>query len=138
MPNSPDFVAHVLEMMRPTAPATARAMFGGHGVYVDGRIVGIVANDELYLKTDATTLPAFQALGLQPFLYSKADRGAVAMSYHRAPDESLDSPAAMREWLQGALGAALRRSAGETSKRTPKRDKIATKRAGVRRRTPPT
>lgn len=117
MPNSPDFVAHVLEMMRPTAPATARAMFGGHGVYVDGRIVGIVANDELYLKTDATTLPAFQALGLEPFRYSKTDRGAVAMSYHRAPDDALESPAAMREWLQHALGAALRSTSAKASNR---------------------
>ena len=91
MPNSPDFVAHVLEMMRPTATATARAMFGGHGVYVDGRIVGIVVDDELYLKTDATTLPSFQALGLEPFRYAKADRGVVAMGYHRAPDDALES-----------------------------------------------
>lgn len=116
MPDSPDFVAHVLEMMRPTAAATARAMFGGHGVYVDGRIVGLVVNDELYLKTDGTTLPSFVALGLEPFRYSKADRGAVAMGYHRAPDDALESPDLMREWLRGALGAALRSAAARSGK----------------------
>ena len=102
--------------MRPTASATARAMFGGHGVYVDGRIVGIVVNDELYLKTDVTTLPAFTALGLEPFRYSKADRGAVTMGYHRAPDDALESPEAMREWLRGAMGAALRSAATKPGK----------------------
>jgi DNA transformation protein and related proteins len=116
VPNSPDFVAHVLEIMRPTASATARAMFGGHGVYVDGGIVGIVVNDELYLKTDAATRPAFEALGLEPFRYSKADRGAVAMSYYRAPDDVLESADLMREWLRGALGAALRSAARKTAK----------------------
>ncbi|MGE0653798.1 MAG: TfoX/Sxy family protein [Alphaproteobacteria bacterium] len=133
MPNTPDFVAHVLEMMRPTASATARAMFGGHGVYADGRIVGIVVDDELYLKTDATTLPAFTALRLEPFRYSKADRGAVTMSYHRAPDEALESPEAMREWLRGALGAALRGAATKTGNSAGKRRKASAR----RRRTPP-
>jgi len=116
MPNTPDFVAHVLEMMRPTASATARAMFGGHGVYVEGRIIGIVVNDELYFKTDAKTLAAYHALGLEPFRYSKADREAVTMGYHRAPDEALESPDAMREWLRGALGAALRSASAKARK----------------------
>jgi len=53
--NSKDFVAHVLEMMRPVGSASARAMFGGHGVYLEGLIVGIVDDDVLYLKTDAAT-----------------------------------------------------------------------------------
>ncbi len=34
-------------------------MFGGHGLYVDGMIVGIVVDDVLYLKTDAETRPRF-------------------------------------------------------------------------------
>ena len=33
---------------------------------------------------------------------------AHAMSYHRAPDEAVEGPDAMREWLRPALGAALR------------------------------
>lgn len=136
MPNTRDFVAHVLEMMRPTASATARAMFGGHGVYVDGRIVGIIVNDELYLKTDATTLPAFTALGLEPFRYSKADRDAVAMGYHRAPDDALESPEAMREWLRRAMGAALRRVAVKPDKAPRTLARAPARRKG-RRRSPP-
>jgi len=57
MANSPDFVAHVLELMRGAGSATARAMFGGHGIYLDGMIVGIVVADVLYLKTDDETRP---------------------------------------------------------------------------------
>ena len=52
MPNAADFIAHVLELMRPTAPAHSRAMFGGHGIYAGGPIIGIVVDDILYLKTD--------------------------------------------------------------------------------------
>ena len=45
MPNTPDFVAYVVELMKP-ARAVAKAMFGGHGLYVDeldGQIRGRVA-----------------------------------------------------------------------------------------------
>lgn len=109
MANSPDFVAHVLEMMRgPAGPAQARRMFGGAGIYHDGIIVGLVVDDTLYLKTDAITRPRFEAQGLAPFAYTSAAKGTVVTSYWRAPDESLESPAAMREWMAWALAAARR------------------------------
>ncbi len=108
MANSGDFIAHVLEMMRPAGRATARAMFGGHGLYVDGMIVAIVVDDTLYLKTDQETRGAFVARGLLPFRY-RSRRGDVEMTgYYQPPDEALDSPDAMREWLRLALAAALR------------------------------
>lgn len=135
MPNTADFIAHVLELMRPTARAFTRSMFGGHGVYVDGKIVAIVINDELYLKTDETTRPAFLDRDLGPFRYSRQGRDTYAMSYHRAPDEALESPDAMREWLQPALGVALRASVAKGRKATAEgttksRPKKVTRRAG--------
>ena len=70
MPNSKDYVEYVLELMRPAGRANARAMFGGHGIYVDGLIVGIVVDDVLYLKTDGQTREAFVARDLAPFRYA--------------------------------------------------------------------
>jgi len=118
MANTSDFVAHVLEMMRgPAGPARARRMFGGVGIYHDGVIVGLVLDDTLYLKTDAITRPRFEAQGLAPFAYASAAKGTVVTSYHRAPDESLESPAAMREWMALALAAARRAAASKGPKR---------------------
>ncbi len=108
MSNSPDFIAHVLEIMRPTAAATARRMFGGHGVYVDDRMCALIADDVLYLKVDAVDRPRFELAGLGPFVYARRGGERAVMSYHRAPDDALDSAAAMSEWLRLAIGAALR------------------------------
>ena len=108
MANTPDFIAHVLELMRPSGRASARAMFGGHGMYVDGLIVGIVVEDVLYLKTDDETRPAYARRELTPFSYTTKEGRAHAMSYHRAPDEAVEGLEAMREWLRPAIGAALR------------------------------
>jgi DNA transformation protein len=111
MRNSPDFIAHVLELMQAVGRASARSMFGGHGLYVDGFFVAIVADDTLYLKTDETTRAAFVARELPPFCYTMKDRGVQTMAYRRAPEEALESIEAMREWLRPALGAALRSAA---------------------------
>lgn len=126
MANSPDFVAHALELMAGSGRATARAMFGGHGLYVDGMIVGIVVADVLYLKADAVTQPAFRARGLPAFEYATKKGVVQGTSYHRAPEEALESPDAMREWLRLALAAALRSqhkpaSAGVTASASRKR-----------------
>jgi len=111
MPNSPDFVAHVLELMRGAGSATARAMFGGHGIYLDGMIVGIVVADVLYLKTDDETRPAFFEQGPGQFEY-RTKKGVIeGTGYYQPPEEALESPAAMREWLRLAQGAALRAAA---------------------------
>jgi DNA transformation protein and related proteins len=108
MANTPDFIAHVLELMRPSGRASARAMFGGHGLYIDGLIVAIVIEDVLYFKTDGETRTAFLKRQLDPFTYTTREGKVHAMSYHRAPDEAVEGPDAMREWLRPALGAALR------------------------------
>jgi DNA transformation protein len=117
MPNSPDFVAHVLELMRGAGSATARAMFGGHGIYLDGMIVGIVVADVLYLKTDDETRPAFVRQGAGQIEY-KTKKGVIeGTGYYQPPEEALESPPAMREWLRLAQGAALRAAARRPTRR---------------------
>ena len=117
MANSADFLEHVVDLARAVGPADARRMFGGHGVYVDGVIVGLVVDDTLYLKTDAETLPAFRARGLEPFTFEKTKSGEVVItSYVQAPEEALDSPAQMLEWARLAYAAALRSSAKKKKK----------------------
>ena len=123
MPNSPDFIAHVLELARDAKPS-ARAMFGGHGLYVDGMIVGLVVDDVLYLKTDDATRARFVAEGGEPFTFTKKKSGVVEVtSYYRPPEDALERPDAMREWLRLAQGAALRTAAQRKPKATRGRAK---------------
>ena len=128
MPNSADFIAHVLEMMRPSAPATSRAMFGGHGIYAGGPIIGVVVDDVLFLKTDDANRAEFTALALEPWVYVTKTGEKNSTSYFRAPDEALESPHAMRAWLHSAQGAALR---SKTLPRTPRKAKVAAKKSSL-------
>lgn len=117
MSNSSDFLAHVVDLAHAAGPADARRMFGGHGIYVDGVIVGLVVDDTLYLKTDGDTRPAFEARGLAPFRFTSRRKGSVSTSYYAPPEEALENRAAMREWLALALAAA-RRATSAKPKRT--------------------
>lgn len=107
MPAGSEFADFVLELLAPLGGVGRRRMFGGHGLYRDGVMFALIADDTLYFKTDATSRGDFEAEGLEPFRYTRQGR-PVALSYHRAPDAAFDSPHAMRPWAERGLAAALR------------------------------
>jgi DNA transformation protein len=112
--NSPGFLDHLRELMRAGGHAvTTRAMFGGHGLYVEGLFFGIVDDDVVYLRVDERNRAEFAALDLPPFEFMTKDGRRQAMSYLRAPDETLENAAAMAPWMRSALGAALRAAAAK-------------------------
>ena len=43
-----DFVEYVLDRLSSFGRMRARAMFGGHGIYKDDLIIGIIVDGELY------------------------------------------------------------------------------------------
>lgn len=111
------FVDYLLELLSPFGAASARRMFGGWGLYVDGLMLGLVAEETFYLKTDAETRPAFEKAGSAPFVFEGRGR-VVETSYWSAPEEAMDASDAMRPWAQLALDAARRKPTGK-----PKRKK---------------
>jgi len=110
-----EFVDYVVELMADWATVSARKMFGGYGLYYEGLMFALVADDELFFKADAGNVMQFEQVGSHPFVYHNQAR-TVQMSYWSAPAASLDSPAEMGEWCQSAYGAALRAQAAKAIK----------------------
>lgn len=100
-------------------------MFGGHGVYHDGLMFGLVDDGALYLKADATTVHEFESRGLEPFIYVK-DSKPMKMSYFLAPEEIYDDLDSAREWAARAFAAATR--AKKVAGKTPKKPKAPARR----------
>jgi DNA transformation protein len=101
------FASYCAELLCGLGPVRVKRMFGGHGIYVDGVFIAIVAGETLYLKADAQTVPRFEAAGCQAFTYTAKGR-TVSLPYRAAPAEAMDSPALMRPWAALAMQAALR------------------------------
>ena len=102
-----EFVDNLEGVFALFGPIQARRMFGGYGVYHDGLMFGLVADDVLYLKADEKSSGEFDALGLPQFEYQKSGK-ILKMSYYMAPEEIFDDPGLAREWAVRAFEAALR------------------------------
>jgi DNA transformation protein len=100
----------IRELFRPTGPVDIRRMFGGQGIFRAGRMIAIVADGGLFMKTDAECRSAFEAAGSRPFSFAKSDGSVTVLSYWSLPDEALDDPEAMRGWVRLAEAAAIRAS----------------------------
>ena len=114
-----DHLAHIHDLFSAFAPVTTRAMFGGHGIYRDGVILGLVIDDAPFLKVDEATRGTFEAAGCAPFMY-EAKGKPIPMSYWNVPEEALDSPQEFRPWAQLAWEAALRKPKPKPRKSTAK------------------
>jgi DNA transformation protein len=110
-----EFVRYVIESLRPLGPVSARRMFGGHGIYLDGVMFALIATDQLYLKVDQHNRAAYQAAGLQPFTYDGRS-GPIRLSYHEAPGEGFDDPEVLCAWAREAYAAARRTRAAKPAR----------------------
>ena len=90
MAGDSEFLGFVIESLRPLGPVGARRMFGGHGIFLDGLMFGLIADGQLYLKVDDGNRAAYEAEGLQPFTYTGSRGRMIELSYREAPSEGFD------------------------------------------------
>ncbi len=109
-------VEAIREIFAPVARVNPRPMFGGHGIYADGLMIGLEADGTIYLRVDPRTLPAFEARGLKPFVYEKNGK-PYAMSYRELPDTAFDDDSELRDWVKLAMEAARRVAAARPAPR---------------------
>ena len=107
MPFSPEYAAFIEDLLSPFAPVSVRRMFGGAGVYHDGVMFALIAEDTLYLKADRETVEDFKAAGSSPFEYRGKNR-RVSLSYWQLPERLYEDADELAEWASRAYAAALR------------------------------
>jgi len=110
-----EFVSYVVDLMQSVGPVHAKAMFGGHGIYLDGLMFGLVADSVLYLKADKESKSEFKDRGLEAFTYSKKGK-EYSMSYYQAPEEALEDDEVMNSWANRAYGVALKAASKKLKK----------------------
>jgi len=120
------FVEYLKEVFLDFGTIQPRKMFGGYGIYHQGVMFGLVADDTLYLKVDDKLKPLFEAKGLAPFQYDKTDK-VVELSYYVAPDEILDDPQEAALWAQRSYDVAIQ-AKSSTERNSSKGKKVSSKR----------
>jgi DNA transformation protein len=102
-----EFTDFLDEVFRQFGPIQARKMFSGYGLYHDGVMFGLVADETLYLKADETIAHYFESKGLGQFEYSRGDK-IVKMSYYLAPVDIFDDPEEAAMWARRSFEVAFR------------------------------
>ncbi|EME71999.1 competence-specific gene regulator [Paramagnetospirillum caucaseum] len=103
---SRQFADHLCDMLSPLGPVTARAMFGGFGLYLDGLMFALIAWDCLFMKADDGNRAMFEAAGAAQFK-PWADKPMV-MPYWEVPADVVEDGAELCAWGRAAFDAALR------------------------------
>jgi len=88
-----DFVADQLTGL---GEVEMRAVFGGHGIYLDGRFFGIVHKSRLYFRVSPSTVASYQARGMKEF----NPYGKPLTTYYEVPPEVQEEGAELRRWAQ--------------------------------------
>ena len=111
-----EYVAHIVDLLQFIGPVESKSMFGGFGVFLEGLMFGLVADNELYLKVDDENRPDYEELGLQAFSYGKSGK-EFKMSYYQVPEEAMEDGELLSSWASKAYGAAMRGAAKKGGKR---------------------
>lgn len=111
------FVQSLHEVFERLGRIETRRMFGGHGVWHEGRMIALVAKDTLYLKSDAGSAEDFDKLNLPPFTYVREGK-AMPMSYRLAPADLFEDREEAALWGRRAYEAALRSGQPPKQKKT--------------------
>jgi len=98
---SNEFLEYVLDQLREWGDISVRRMFGGAGLWRDGKMFGLVADDVVYFKVDDTNRAKYEASGsgpLKPF-----DDHKTVLSYYEVPPDIFECPPELVEWAEESL-----------------------------------
>ena len=121
---SDSFTELLREQLAPLGPLAMRRMFGKTGVFCDGLMFGMVADDTLYFRVDAHNQATFkEAQSFPPLSYEKKG-STIDLAFWRAPDRLFDEPDELVAWARAALASA-RRVAARTERKASTRRSLA-------------
>jgi DNA transformation protein len=94
------FKDFILDQLADLHGVTARAMFGGHGLYRGATFFGIIHKGRLYLKVSATTVPRYQEAGMKPF---RPNTKQTLKSFYEVPVDVIEDAEALTQWAIDAV-----------------------------------
>ncbi len=100
MDDRPDSIKNYVLDQLGSLDVTARAMFGGYGLYRGPEFFGILHQGRLYFRTDAHTRQDYIARGMSPF---QPNPRQTLVSYYEVPADVLDDSEILATWAHTAL-----------------------------------
>lgn len=116
---SPQYADFLKDLFAPLGPVEIKRMFGGAGVFYSGVMIALAADEELFLKADSVSEPAFIEAGRDAFVFETSNGRRAVMSFRAMPESCFDDPDELEYWGRMAIEAAFR----EDAKKPPSKRK---------------
>ena len=101
---SDEFAEFMVDQLAGWGEVSVRKMFGGAGLYCEGAMFGLIADDVAYLKVDDSNREDFVEAGSCAF-HPYSDKG-VTMSYYEIPADVLEDRDELAVWAECSLAVA--------------------------------
>ena len=106
---SDEFVDYVVEQLSGWAEVSVRWMFGGAGLYREGTMFAVLAEDVAYLKVDDSNRDDFLRAGSAPFEPYPDKIKTTIRTYYEIPADVLENPPKLAQWAQRSWLIARKR-----------------------------
>lgn len=96
-----DLVSRITNDLQPLGPVTSKFMFGGAGLFYDGKMFAMVSSDNrFWLKVDDSNRAEYEKLGMQQFNKSPKNKG---MPYFEVPSEVFENTDKLLAWAKESI-----------------------------------
>lgn len=106
MRNKSSLASYVAEQLAFLGPISQRSIFGAVGIFIEDRLLGIVAGDLLYLHTGPSNRDEYLSRGCRQFKpYPNAFD--LTTDHHQVPEDVVNNAEELRQWAERALQASV-------------------------------
>ena len=99
---SADFLNYAMDRLSFIDNIRSRAMFGGYGIFHEGLMFALIADDTLYFKVDESNRDIYEKAESQPFPHG--------ISYWEVPADVLEDKNRLGEWAKMSMDIAIRKA----------------------------
>lgn len=90
-------------------------MFGGYGLYKDGVVFALIADEKLYFKVDESNQIWYESQGSKPFTYAKGKHKPTTMSYWEVSEEMMGDEELIKKLVNESYQISLKKKKVKTN-----------------------
>ena len=98
MKASPEYLNFIMDKLSPIGGIRSRAMFGGYGIFYEGSMFALIAEDTLYFKVNESNRAMYKKAQSKPFPHG--------ISYWEVPAEVIEEDARLLDWANLSIRIA--------------------------------
>ena len=138
----PQFLAYILEQLDALGRLRSRRMFGGVGLYSGELFFGLIDDDTVFFKSDATNSADYLARNMPRFM-PFPERPEAVMAYYQVPADIIEDAESLVNWARKSVAVALTSHAARNARKArpkakagkaPRPDKTAKPRKAVKKK----